>query len=110
MPLRCSPIFECGRTADGDERDMDEPSGVDVVFTPAARRAVAEMPITVGQAALALINGDLAAHPLRVGEAVRAPLEGLYSARRRDYRTLYRVNGERVTIVDVRHRRDAYRS
>ena len=88
---------------------MDESERHDVFFTPAAHRALARLPGNVAHAALALITGDLAAHPERVGKALRAPLEGLYSARRGDYRVLYRITDRRVTIVDVRHRRDAYR-
>ena len=61
-------------------------------------------------AALALIAGDLAEHPYRVGKALQAPLDGLHSARRGDYRILYRVDGTLITILDAKHRRDAYRS
>ena len=63
----------------------------------------------VALAALALISGDLAENPYRVGKALQAPLEGRYSARRGDYRILYRVGGQVITILDIRHRRDAYR-
>ena len=64
----------------------------------------------VAPAALALIAGDLAMQPYRVGEALRAPSEGRHSARRGDSRILYRIGDRRITILDVRHRRDAYRS
>lgn len=68
------------------------------------------LPMTVALAALALITGDLAANPHRVGRALQAPLEGRHSARRGDYRILYRIEDETITILDVKHRRDAYRS
>ena len=64
----------------------------------------------VALAALALISGDLATNPYRVGKALQAPLEGRYSARRGDYRILYRVDGHVITILDVEHRRDVCRS
>lgn len=64
----------------------------------------------VALAALALIAGDLAENPYRVGKALQAPLEGLFSARRGDYRILYRIDVQVITILDVKHRRDAYRS
>ena len=64
----------------------------------------------VALAALALVSGDLAANPYRVGKALQAPLDGLHSARRGDYRILYRVDGTLITILDAKHRRDAYRS
>lgn len=66
--------------------------------------------MAVAVAALALITGDLADNPHRVGKALQAPLEGRHSARRGDYRILYRIEEEAVTILDVKHRRDAYRS
>jgi mRNA interferase RelE/StbE len=87
-----------------------ETSAYEVVFTPAARRALDALPINVAIAALALITGDLADNPHRVGKALQAPLAGRHSARRGDYRILYRVGDEVITILDIRHRRDAYRS
>jgi mRNA interferase RelE/StbE len=95
---------------DLNDRDAQHSGGLAVRFTPAARRAMARLPMPVAQAALALITGDLAAQPFVVGKALRAPMEGLYSARRGEYRILYRVADRHVLIVDVRHRRDAYRS
>ena len=64
----------------------------------------------VAVAALALIAGDLAENPYRVGKALQAPLDGPHSARRGDYRILYRVDGTRISILDAKHRRGAYRS
>lgn len=84
-------------------------SGYEIRFTPAARRAIDALPMDVALAALALITGDLADHPHRVGKALHAPLDGRHSARRGDYRVLYRIGDEVVTILDVKHRRDAYR-
>ena len=93
---------------EGDQSDDESPH--EVVFTPAARRAMDALPMPVALAALALITGDLAAHPQRVGKALHEPLEGHHSARRGDYRILYRIGDGVVTILDVTHRRDAYRS
>lgn len=66
--------------------------------------------MTVALAAFALITGDLAESPHRVGKALQAPLEGRHSARRGDYRILYRIGDGVVTVLDVKHRRDVYRS
>ncbi len=90
--------------------DPDDAGTHEVVFTPAARRAVDALPMPVALAALALITGDLAANPSRVGKALRAPLEGRHSARRGDYRILYTIGDRVITILDVKHRRDVYRS
>jgi mRNA interferase RelE/StbE len=47
----------------------------------------------------------------QVVKALRAPLDGLHSARRGVFRIVYRVDDGAVTvlIVSVDHRRDAYR-
>lgn len=41
-----------------------------------------------------------------------APLDDRHSARRGTYRVVYRIDDEQrtVTIVDISHRRDAYRA
>lgn len=82
-----------------------------IAFTPAARRSFGALPMPVAVAALNLIRGDLAANPQRVGKALLPPIEGQHSARRGDYRIRYRVDEPNrvVTVLEVRHRRDAYR-
>jgi mRNA interferase RelE/StbE len=83
----------------------------DVVFTRSARRALENtLPESVAAAAFEFIVGPLAANPRRVGKPLREPLAPLYSARRGEYRILYRIDGGRliVEIVTVEHRRDVY--
>ena len=84
-----------------------------VVYSSRARRALAEvLPESVAAACIEFIGGDLAAAPARVGKPLRAPLEGLHSARRGAFRVLYKIDEEHVTVlvVTVDHRRDVYRS
>lgn len=88
---------------------MNEPH--DVVFTRSARRALENtLPESVAAAAFEFIVGPLAANPRRVGKPLREPLAPLYSARRGEYRILYRIDGGRliVEIVTIEHRRDVY--
>lgn len=83
-----------------------------VVYSSRARRALAEaLPESVAAACIEFIGGDLAAAPHRVGKPLRAPLEGLHSARRGAFRVLYKIDEEHVTVlvVTVDHRRDVYR-
>ncbi|WP_372497630.1 type II toxin-antitoxin system RelE family toxin [Tomitella gaofuii] len=51
-------------------------------------------------------------NPVRVGKRLKAPLDDRYSARRGTYRVLYRIDdaARTVTVLDVAHRRDAYRT
>ena len=55
--------------------------------------------------------GSLAASPHRVGQPLKLRLEGLHSARRGDYRVIYRIDDERrlVTVIAIEHRSDIYR-
>ena len=82
-----------------------------VELTRRARRALThDLPEAVAAAAFEFIAGPLAQDPRRVGKPLREPLEGLYSARRGEYRIVYRIADRRlvVQIVLVAHRRDAY--
>jgi len=86
--------------------------GYEVVFTRAARRALeAELPEKVAAAAFEFIMGALRENPRRVGKPLREPLAPLYSARRGEYRVVYRIVEQRllIEVVSIAHRRDAYR-
>lgn len=84
----------------------------EVVFTRSARRALENtLPEAVAAAAFEFIVGALAENPKRVGKPLREPLAPLYSARRGDYRVLYRIEDDRlvIEIITIEHRRDVYR-
>jgi mRNA-degrading endonuclease RelE of RelBE toxin-antitoxin system len=57
------------------------------------------------------VYGDLRRDPRRVGKRLRFELEGLYSARRSEYRVIYRVEAvaEVVRIERVSPRREICR-
>ncbi len=83
-----------------------------ITWSRAAKRALEkDLPESVAAACIEFIRGPLAENPQRVGKALRAPFEGLHSARRGEFRVIYRIEEERVTVyvAQVRHRRDAYR-
>lgn len=69
------------------------------------------MPEKVATAAIEFIYGTLATNPYRVGKPLQLELEGLHSARRGDYRLIYRIDDEdhRVDLVAIEHRADVYR-
>ena len=81
---------------------------VDVAWSPTAQRALQRLPEKVAAAVIEFVYGPLAQNPHRVGKPLRFELEGLHSARRGDFRLLYRIT-DKVTIVAVEHRSDAYR-
>lgn len=83
----------------------------EVLFTRTARRALEhDLPEKVAAAAFEFIVGALRENPHRVGRQLREPLAPLYSARRGEYRVIYRIVETRVVIevVSITHRRDAY--
>lgn len=83
-----------------------------LVITPTARRQLAQrLPEAVAFAAHEFIVGALIDNPHRLGKRVHPPLDDRHSARRGTYRVIYRIDDERrtITILDVAHRRDAYR-
>ncbi len=81
---------------------------MNIAWTPTAQRALRRLPEKVGTAAIEFIYGPLATNPHRVGKPLRLDMEGIHSARRGDFRILYRITDD-VTIVAVEHRADVYR-
>lgn len=84
----------------------------EIVLTRAARRALeVELPQAVAAAVIEFLSGPLSTEPRRVGRPLREPLAPLYSARRGQYRVIYRIVDERVVVevVSIVHRCDAYR-
>lgn len=89
---------------------MSEP-GYAIAWTAPARRALARLPEKVATAAVEFVYGSLAANPHRAGKPLRLGLAGLHSARRGDYRVIYRIDGHahRIDVVAIEHRADVYR-
>jgi len=69
------------------------------------------LPSVAAFAAWEFINGPLLRQPRRVGAPLREPFDGLWRARRGEYRVRYRIDDEahEIHVLDVDHRRDAYR-
>ena len=90
---------------------MTVPYRVKVTRT-AVRQLTDRLPEAIAAACLEFLYGPLASDPQRVGAPLRKPFEGYWRARRGEYRVRYTIDDERmtVTVVDVSHRRDAYRS
>ena len=81
---------------------------MEIAWTPTSRRALMRLPEKVASAVIEFIYGPLAENPRRVGKPLRFELDGLNSARRGDFRVIYRID-EQVTIIAIEHRADAYR-
>jgi mRNA interferase RelE/StbE len=89
---------------------VPDPARYDLLLSPGARRALTDLlPPAVAFAAWEFVNGPL---PYRVGAPLREPFAGLWRARRGEYRVKYEIDETRrlVRVVDIDHRRDAYRT
>lgn len=89
----------------------DEP--YELRTTPTVRRALGEtLPEGVAAAAHEFITGPLLQQPHRIGKRLLPPMDDRFSARRGTYRIIYRIDDKNriVTVVDIDHRRDAYRT
>lgn len=89
----------------------DEPYRL--ILAPGARRALTDLlPEAAAIAAWEFISGPLVMAPRRVGAPLRAPFDGHWRARRGEYRVRYEIHEatHTVRILDIDHRRDAYRS
>jgi mRNA-degrading endonuclease RelE of RelBE toxin-antitoxin system len=82
-----------------------------IAWTTASRRALTKLLEKVATAVVEFTYGSLAASPYRVGKPLKLGLEGLHSARRGDYRVIYRIDDQQnqVTVVAIEHRSDVYR-
>jgi mRNA interferase RelE/StbE len=87
------------------------PAPYEVAWTGAARRALTRLPEKVGTAVIEFCYGALAENQQRVGKSLRFDLTGLHSARRGDFRVVYRINepDRRIDVVAIEHRSDVYR-
>ena len=83
----------------------------EVEITPEGLRHLNRLPEKVRAAVIETILGTIAENPHRAGKPLRGELEGLYSARRGDFRIIYEIDddAEVVLVHRAQHRRTAYR-
>ncbi len=83
----------------------------EVAWAPPAKRALTRFPEKIGTAVVEFCYGTLAANPQRVGKALKFDLAGLHSARRGDFRIVYRIDEPRlrIEVVAIERRSDVYR-
>jgi mRNA interferase RelE/StbE len=79
----------------------------------AVRRALSENPPeAVAAAADEFITGPLLLDPHRIGKRLLPAMDDRVSARRGTYRVIYRIEDKArlVTVADIAHHRDVYRT
>lgn len=84
----------------------------EVIFAATARRDLRRIPPRIVPAIIEFAFGDLARTPRKVGNRSGENSKASYSARRGPYRILHNINdtANRVEILGVDHRADAYRN
>lgn len=87
----------------------DRPYHVEVAGS--ARRDLRRLSSKIAAAIIEFITGPLAENPRRLSKVLRGELAAYRSARRGDYRVLFRIDDEKQTIVivAVNHRAHIYR-
>ena len=84
-----------------------------VIIAPTAARQLHDrLPEAVAWACFEFIRGPLSEERRRVGAPLRKPFEGQWRARRGEYRIRYAIDDDAniIHILDIDHRRNAYRS
>lgn len=83
----------------------------EIDITPEGHRSFNRLPDKVYWAALEAIFGPIAWSPRQAGKPLLWDFEGLYSARRGDFRIIYEIfETEKIVLIHrVDHRRSAYR-
>ena len=84
----------------------------EIRITPEGLANLDKLPAKVADAALVGLRGPISESPHRLAKPLVAELDGLYSARRGDYRILYSIDDAArvVTVHRIPHRSSAYRS
>lgn len=86
-------------------------SGYRAVLAGSALRSLQSVPPRIAEPLVAFIFGGLAADPRHRGKPLHAELEGFWTARRGDFRVVYRLDETTKTMIvlKIAHRANAYR-
>jgi len=72
-----------------------------VTYAPRAQRDLRKLPEKIATACVEFIFAVLAEDPYRVGKPLTSSWEGTYSARRSEWRIIYRIDDHQVLIEVV---------
>jgi mRNA interferase RelE/StbE len=81
-----------------------------IALASTALRDLERIPPRYAAAILEFLYVTLPSNPARLGKPLRRELDGLYGARRGDYRVIYRVldDSQSVLVIRVDHRAHIY--
>ena len=83
-----------------------------VVWSSPARRSIGTLAEKTATAVVEYVYTVVAENPQQAGHVLHFELEGMYSARRGDFRVIYKIDdtASTVLIVAIGHRSDIYRA
>lgn len=95
----------------GDRSTVNADQDWTVHLAPAAVRSLESLPHRAAMAIAEFVTVTLPTNPHRLSKPLRGDLDGLRSARRGDYRVLFRVDDstQELLVVRIAHRAHAYR-
>ncbi|MEK6661842.1 MAG: type II toxin-antitoxin system RelE/ParE family toxin [candidate division NC10 bacterium] len=67
-----------------------------------------ELPASIRARIIRAVESRLTTEPTRYGVRLRQSLGGLWKIRVGDYRIVYEIEEEKVTVWAIRHRKDVY--
>jgi mRNA-degrading endonuclease RelE of RelBE toxin-antitoxin system len=83
-----------------------------VVWSSPARRSIGALAEKTATAVVEYTHAVVAKNPRQAGHELHFELEGMYSARRGDFRVIYTIDDEATTVrvVAIGHHSDIYRA
>ncbi len=87
-------------------------SGYEPVLTASALRSLQAVPPRIAEPLMEFIFGSLASEPRHRGKPLQRELAGRWSARRGDFRIVYRLDEDTkmMYILKIGHRSQVYRA
>ena len=88
-----------------------QPDRYTVRLSARAVKDLRALPEKITTAAFEFIDTVIAVNPQRVGKPLRSPFDGGHSARRGDYRIMYRIDPDQhsIEVERINRRADIYR-
>ena len=80
-----------------------------VCYHPEIRKDISSIPQNIKLRIKKAIEQRLLVDPLKFGEPLRRSLQGYRKLRIGDYRIIYKIKKEKITILKIGHRKEVYK-
>jgi mRNA interferase RelE/StbE len=79
-----------------------------VIYHPEILQDISSIPQNMTQRIKRAIEQRLLTDPLKFGEPLRRSLQGFRKLRVGDYRIIYKIKNNQITILKIGHRKEVY--